>query len=113
MNEGGGRGGGGRDSCRPGSREGNGERKWVSIKLCQGQFAVNGASPPGRSFTERMLAAGGPQCTACWEGPVHSKDRHRDKSIAIIIHNIHAVMQIPRSDGGDGDAVLAALKFPI
>lgn len=41
MNEGGG-GGGGLDSCRLGSREGNGERKWVSIKLCQGQFAVNG-----------------------------------------------------------------------
>lgn len=33
---------GGVDSYRLGSREGSGERKWASIKLCQGQFAVNG-----------------------------------------------------------------------
>ena len=33
---------GGLDSCRLGTREGNGKRKWASIKLCQGQFAVNG-----------------------------------------------------------------------
>lgn len=65
-----------RDSCRLGSREGNGERKWASIKLCQGQFAVNGPL---------HLAVGGPQSSACWDGgPVHSEDR--DKSITIIIH---------------------------
>lgn len=32
----------GRNSCRLGSREGSSERKWDSIRLCQGQFAVNG-----------------------------------------------------------------------
>lgn len=41
MNEGGGEEVG-VNSCRLGSREGRSERKWDSIKPCQGQFAVNG-----------------------------------------------------------------------
>lgn len=74
--------GGEQESCRLGSREGNSERKWASIKLCQGQFAVNGPL---------HLAAGGPQSSACWDGgPVHSEDR--DKSITIIIHIIAPVL---------------------
>lgn len=106
MKEGGG-GGGGRGSCRLGSREGNGERKWVSIKLCQGQFAVNGPLHLvalslrgcwllGPSM-HCMLGGAHPLKRQPWRQKYHHYTPYYSSSI---------IMQIP---GREGDAMLGAM----
>lgn len=85
----------------PSRQQGRKRREEVSFNQTLSRSVCSEwASPPGRSFTERTLAAGG-LSSACWEGPVPSKDRHRDKSITIIIHITAIIMQIPH---GEGDA---------
>lgn len=85
VNEGGRRRRGGLDSCRLGSREGNGERKWVSIKLCQGQFAVNGPLHLD-ALSQRGCWRLGASMN-CMLGGAHLLKRQAQRqSITIIIH---------------------------
>lgn len=67
------RSGGELDSCCLG----NSERKWASIKLCQGQFAVNGSLHLAALSAGGRWLLGGLSAGHAGRGPSNSEDRRQ------------------------------------
>lgn len=81
MNEGGGGGGGGGARLLPSRQQGRKWREEVGFnQTLSRSVSSEWASPPGRSFTETMLTAGGLAAVHAGRGP------SRHKSITTMIH---------------------------